>query len=1159
MPHVNCALRHIAVGLVMAHASVPAQAQQLPRQIQLADQGPRFLLASGSTADTLFTEDVSSAPVLQRRVTLEMDRVPLGAALAAVGKQAHLRFVVTKEVVPVDRPVTVSATKITVASALHELLLGTGLDVQLSADGAHAALVPRVSRTRLSLLRQQSSGTISGRVIDAITGTPITIATITVETTTLRTAVGPDGRYTLRAVPAGVYRISARALGYALRGETIRVVPDSTSYADFRLSPAATTLEQVVTTATGNRHRFEVGNAIGNVSADSVVPFAPVTTFNDLLSSRVPGVEVQVDNGLTGQAGNIRVRGINSLTVSNDPIIILDGARIDNTGGDEGVSTPANNLNNYSIVWGQFGQVSGSLTNLNPDEIQSLEVVKGPSAATLYGTDAANGVIVITTKHGQVGHLRVTAYTEQGTLTEVGGFPANYYAWGHSLADGSPTQCLLADFAAHLCAIDSVTHFDPLSDPRTSPFGTGYHSQYGLQLSGGTPTLRYFGSGDFDHEVGYLEMPAMDQQRLSAAQGGAPVPYDQVRPNALTKVALRTNLVAALADRGDLTVSGGYLSNNTRIPRVSAPVASAEFGQGFFDPTTEGYNTFFGPPSDIFALRGAQHMQRYTVSASGNWRPATWLSTRATAGEDFTSTFQDGLQLNGQGPVFGRQGARWNSRSDITLYSVDLGATATTSLTHDVRSMTSVGTQYNRKDFGQTAEAGTGLIPGSQTAVGATTFNIGELNQQNVVAGGYAEETIALRERLFLTGAVRADGSSAFGANFRTALYPKASASWVISQEPFLREAPWLTSLRLRAAYGASGVQPDPTASLTLMTASTVQLDGRPQNGAYYSSLGNPDLKPERQTEFETGIDAEVLNSRVQVEATYFNRESSDALVNVPIAQSVGVDTRLINIGRVRNRGVEGSLTTRVLDARAIGLDVTFTGSVTHNTLVTLAPGVSFISGFGGDPFRHVPGYPLYGAWGVPILGYQDANHDGILEPNEVTLGSSPTFIGPTSPTRQLSETNSLSLWGGRVRASTLFDYRGGFVLQNLGEEYRCAYYADCRAKNDPTTPLAAQADAVAYDAASSLAGYTQDATFLRWRELSVTLAAPLAWAHAAHARALSLTLSGRNIALWTRYRGPSPETIELTQNMAGTGDERHAYPLPPPARYLLGRLNLQF
>jgi hypothetical protein len=329
-------------------------------------------------------------------------------------------------------------------------------------------------------------------------------------------------------------------------------------------------------------------------------------------------------------------------------------------------------------------------------------------------------------------------------------------------------------------------------------------------------------------------------------------------------------------------------------------------------------------------------------------------------------------------------------------------------------------------------------------------------------------------------------------------------------------------------------------------------VNGVGTTGATLSAIGNPHLKPERQAELETGVDAELLG-RLRLEGTFYDRLSTDALVNQPLPASVGVATRQENIGSVRNRGFETLVNVRILDQSRFAWDVSLNGSWNRNRVEQLSP-----SGIARaptpTPIGIAQGYPLFGRFERPILGFSDVNGNGIIEPNELEIGDSVVYLGSSIPTRQLTFGSTLSLLDGRLRIATQFDYRGGFTGNRVGELNRCGYFSDCRAVNDPSTPLEEQARAVAANFGNSYAGYSDaDASFTRWRELSLTYVVPEAVARMFRTKSASITLAGRNLRLFSRYADEDPEVNSDAGTLEGYGGN----PTAPQSRYWTLRLNL--
>jgi TonB-dependent SusC/RagA subfamily outer membrane receptor len=308
----------------------------------------------------------------------------------------------------------------------------------------------------------QGQGSITGRVTDAANGQPVAAAQVNVMGTNAGAQTNDNGEYTIRGVRAGALEVRTLRVGFSEQRQQVTVRDGETVTLNFQLKAVAVMLNPVVTTATGEERRVEVGNAIARVDAATVTDEKPVTTVNDILTSRAPGVQV-IAGTQTGAGDRVRIRGTSSLSLSNDPIYIVDGVRV---AGDRG-----------SASFTTGGTYPSRIGDLNPDDIESIEVVKGPSAATLYGTDAANGVIVIKTKRGVEGKPQWMVTVEQTGIKDLNDYPDNYRSWRKTSTQYNSTQCFLTQVAAGTCTQDSVTTFNVYDDPQTTPYGLGWRSR----------------------------------------------------------------------------------------------------------------------------------------------------------------------------------------------------------------------------------------------------------------------------------------------------------------------------------------------------------------------------------------------------------------------------------------------------------------------------------------------------------------------------------------------------------------------------------------------------------------------------------------------------------------------------------------------------------
>jgi TonB-linked SusC/RagA family outer membrane protein len=1018
--------------------------------------------------------------------------------------------------------------------------------------GAFAAFIA-VSAGPLSA----QPGTVTGQITDRTTSQPIPTARLQVTQTGKVVAVRFDGRYTVADLPAGTYDLRVIAVGYGAERKAVTVASGQTATLDFALNPVPYTIEEIVTTATGEQRRMELGHTVGVVRADSVTAFEPVTNMATLLQARSAGVTVLPSSGTVGAGSRIRIRGANSLSLSNEPIIYVDGIKV--------------NTNASSSSLGTGGQAPTRLNDINPDEIESIEIVKGPSAATLYGTEAANGVIRITTKHGTAGKPRWNVYLEGGALTDPNKYPTNYRMIGRTITGGTPggafRTCLLTQFTSGVCTQEQLLTTNILEDKKLTPIGNGYRQQYGANVSGGTELVQYFFSGEFADEVGTFALPDTERVRLLAARQVTELPANVLRPNTTRNISLRSNLSTHLRSNVDVQANIGYLSGKLRLPQNDNNVLGM-LPSGYFGSTDTlgkaGWGFF--APGEIFSLERTQRIERFTSSGQIQWRPFNWLSGRGTVGYDVGDRLEVAFDPTALGPAFGTTplGTKQDTRTQLKTITVDAGFTANFRLSSPLSSRTSVGAQYYKDNFFQNQATGQRLTFGSKDIDGAAILTASQTTTTTIRIGAFAEEQLNFKDRLFLTGALRVDDNSSFGADFNAIVFPKASISYVLSDEPFFPKGSFVSLLRLRGAYGQSGLQPGALDALTFLAPTASAVNGASTSAVTFGGLGLAGLKPEKSRERELGVDLSLFHDRINTDLTYFHKETTDALIARVLAPSLGVSAiRFENLGSVSNQGLELTVNARVIDNRNVAWDAVFAGSTIKNRLDELGfddngkPIPPVISGVQ----RHTPGRPLGAFFDRPIKSFEDANSNGIIELSEIVVGDTAEYIGSSQPTKEFSLTQILTLFRGRVRLLGQLDYKGGFRQYNSTEEFRCISTGNnCQAMHDPDTPLDLQARAVArrFHGSATNWGYIEDAEFLKLREVALTYNLPDRWAQAIGTQRANLTFAGRNLHTWTGYTGVDPELNQLGQG-SFNGFQVRDFLTQPPIRTFIVRANLTF
>jgi TonB-linked SusC/RagA family outer membrane protein len=1025
----------------------------------------------------------------------------------------------------------------------------SGIRLSLGAFWLSGALITGMSA---SAMAQQ--GTLTGTVTDRATGDPLENARVVVIGPNRIEVTGQDGRYTFRGVAAGTHSVRVLRLGYSPVTDTVAVTTGEMVNLDFALAPAPVQLDEIVTTATGQQSRLEIGNSVATIAAAQVAEEAPITEFGNLLSGRASGVQVLKSSGATGTGTKIRIRGSNSVSLSNEPLYYVDGVRIDAT------------ADGYAYNIG--GQSTSRINDLNPDDIENIEIVKGPSAATLYGIQAANGVVLITTKKGVAGRARWNAFVEQGVVTDPNTYRTNYFGRSDDPAfdpsTGDASGCTLLLVAQGDCVQSRVDTYNPLNDDSQRPLAPGHRQQYGLNVAGGTETATYYVSANYEGEQGVYKLRGFDYDSVRDATLNN-IPEEQLRPNNLSVLTLRANGSAKVASNADLQLSLGYVTSQLRLPEndntLNSVIGSGD-GSGYPQDINRGW---YLVPAEIYSERNRQGIGRFTGGLTANWRPLGWLTTRATFGYDVTNRQDTQFWPTGEVNPFAyptqNEGELNITRAQTSQLSVDLFTAATYNVSSDWSGRTAVGGQFFRNLNTNSFAQGRGLSRGTEAIFGAATTDASDDYVESRSAGGFVDQQMSFQNRLFLTAGLRLDDNSAFGKNFNTKPLPKLSASWLARDQ---EQGHWLNTFRLRAAYGQSTQQPGSIDALRFYAQAAVRKDAVSASGVSIANLGNADLKPELSQEIEAGFDAGLLANRVTVEATFFYKQTKDALIEREIVPSLGTTTtQFFNLGQVSNRGIELRVDTRIIDNPNFAWDLTFSGSFTDNNLDELGEGVEPITL--GFIQRHVEGYPLGGIWDRPILSYADANGNNIIEPGEYTVGDTAVYRGPAIPTREFGLRTSLSFFRNLFNVGALFDYRGGHWIENGTDSFRCGGgIIYCRELIDPAAPLEDQANAAAYTYGDPNGftewGFFEPAWFIKLRELSLTINAPDRIARMLGASRASLTLSGRN--LWTidDYSGIDPEVNGFGQGREGGSNFAATdFFSQPQVRHWVARLNLGF
>jgi len=936
---------------------------------------------------------------------------------------------------------------------------------------------------------QNRTATVSGQVTDSSSKAPLQGAEVflgadaaIVGARSART--NAEGRYTFTGVAAGTVTVSARLVGFAPKAQRLTVTDGAQLTADFSLSQRTTQLDQVVVTGTGGvTQRRAVGNVVETIDAKNVLEVAPARSVDQLIGARTPGLIALPSSGQVGTGPQIRVRAASSLSLSNDPIIVIDGVRMD--------AAPARGP-------GQRGGYGASrLNDISPEDIESIEVIKGPAAATLYGTEASNGVIQIITKRGQSGKTQFGFSMRQGTnwLANPEGRAGMLYAPGATAGE----------------VIGFNLYKNEVENGNGPIFQNGRNQGYQGSVTGGTDASRYYLSAGYDDDVGVVSWN-----------------WDK-------KFSGRANLDVLATDKLRFQGSLGHIRDRIRLAQNDIntdPFSQLVWGTPRLkDGVTRGFaNT---PPEEWKMIEGLANNDRTTLSFQADYNPLPWMTHRLVTGLDVNSEagslLYPRMPLGAQDPLGnqgnGQKSANRTTRSFLTL---DYSGSLKYDLGEALRFTTSLGLQHYRSDITQVGATATTFPAEPITLISNGTLTTGnETFTGNASVGMFVQQTAAWNNRLFLTAALRGDDNSTFGKDYKAAYYPKFSVSWVASEEPWFK-LPFIGDLRLRGALGAAGTQPATFAAARLYQSTTGYLD---TPGLVPDSYGNPDLKPERSQELELGFESTILNGKIDLSYTHYERNITDAIVNKPIPPSIGFPgNQVVNIGKVKGWGNEFSANARVFQGKNVAWELGTQLARNGNQIDDMGGAQFFTTGQGGVAQNRVGfGIADYFMYKVrkPVLtsaGVADLNAsicDGGTGKGGVEAGGPDTpcataprvFWGHSQPIWQMGYNTTVTIMN-RLRLYARVDGNGGHYQSDT--EVRALHNQGSTLGVINKDPLLTVYRAIEADAPG-----TYRASFLRLRELSATYSAQPSIARRIGASSASLSVAGRNLSmLWTQQDG---------------------------------------
>ena len=1139
-------------------------------------------------------------------VTVTVQDSTIKFVVNEIAKQAHLRPFFFNDAI-LARRVSVHIVNMAAMDALRVALQGTGLEAKVLSDGETVSIHQRSgsSEGRAAVLPM---GVIAGRVTDSASGSGLRGASVRVAGTKINTVTSDSGNFRLHNVPAGEQVLTVRLFGYKPVERTVTVVDSQLTAVHIVMASVPTVLSGVVTTAAGVQRKVEVGNDITTLNVDSIMRVAPIQNVTDLLESRVPGLTVQHSDGVPGDPSRIRIRGVGSIQLNNDPIVIVDGIRVYSAQSDP------RNQNLASTVVANGGGVSGGigmqsynapspLDQIDPNTIATIEVLKGPSATATYGSDAANGVIVITTKHGHTGPTTWNLAMGTGVNWLPGSWPKNFYRFGTDSIYNVNGATEFCQWYTVNCRLDSLVAFQALDDPRYTVFSHGSDQTVALTIAGGSPTLTYSLTGSGSNDLGNLKLPGIIQQQYDSAYGS--IPKYLVRPDNLTMWGVSGQLAVHPARDLQITLQSSLSTSSQQQSSLNAAISQLD---GIYvDPAR--LDTI---PLIVNEMeRVTDNQQMSTNAAALHWQPLSWLPLDANVGFNTIQRVDESyvpFGINACGPSQGTYASAGAFSGCDTSGSYGLGRGISHNQTLNVgttipfpRVALAIGGNLFSESTTDFSVYTNQLAPGVKDPT-TFYFNNGNtvepsLSSQETSSqstyGIYIAPQLHVLGNLYLNPGFRLDGGSGGSSITNSGVgglsaFPKIDLSYLAVDRQNQRPL-WgmLTQLRPRLAFGFAGTQPGPAYKLRLFTNNNPCVGGNcyilrvPGNTSLTTggcgntldgttivnvvcldALGNTQLRPERSSELVGGFDLTLWNGRASLQYTQYNKTRHDAILGIPIAPSISTGSTQFttdkNIGEIRNTGTELTGTVVLVQQSAMSWNVNANLSNDNNLVVRLNKGqlpIVLNSG-SGIQTRVEAGYPLFGTFARPITSYIDSNHDGVIEPNEIRYGDSVVYIGQPNPKYQFNLSTDLALLSGRLSFHAAFAYQNGLTQINAGA---CTSGAFELLPNSPNTPLATQAAVVAAGCVPNTAAYqiptqiglAQIVNTLRFQNLSINYVVPRSLSQWFRVPTMTVALQGDNLGLHTNYRGVDPNVNAFSTASAGDQTEDSGQ-IPEPRTWWL-------
>jgi TonB-linked SusC/RagA family outer membrane protein len=1051
--------------------------------------------------------DARNVAVMRRRVSIHLQDVAIPEVLDAIGSQAGLHIAYSPNELPDQARVSLEADGISVVAALTEVLQETQVDVEV-LPGDQIALIRRPAQP-------PPPRRLTGRVLDADSREPVVNAQVVVTGTNVGTLTNDSGAFALR-LPDNAKSVTVRRIGYR---QTVDSLASDQTDITITMTKDVLKLEaEVVTGVATTISSANSANDVAVISADEVSR-VPAPTVENAIQGKVPGAVIQQNNGgAPGGGMQIQVRGVTSIYANSNPLYVVDGVMVNNETLNSGLST-ISGANGPSVVGSSNQDNSPNrIADLNPDDIESIEILKGASASAIYGSKASSGVVVITTKKGAPGKPQWNFSQKLGHFELANTYDLTQFPTLQSALNWANTYGQSPDTVRKYYAGPQDYQDQLFGNPQAS-----YETD--LSVSGTSGKTQYFLSGLTKYDNGIELNTGYNKQT--------------VRSNVTQHLSDNLSVTANLTYANSTTRRGVTGNDNIGISPYDVFSYTPQFVLLDRQSNLAWPRNPYGPANpfaDAWEIQTPEEVNRFIGGGNVDWTPYR------SSIQSIRLEFQGGADLTTQSDKFyappdlqveqaipsNLPGVSQDQFGRTTYYNYSINVIHHFTGLSFLDATTSLGFVREIRSLDNPLTAGQSLLAGANSpqlgAVQTLQDNATEAKDQSLYI---QEQVLTLGERLALTAGVTAERTTNDGDISKFYPYPRFSGSYRIPQ--FVG---FLNELKVRAAYGQSGTQPNYLVKYTPFNTGV----SSGAIGVYGNTiLGDSIVRPEREVEEELGFDATFFNSRAQFSATIYQKRLSDLLLQDAISPSLGAQNQWINGGEFTNQGIELLLTATPIQFKNGFQWITTTSFYRNYSVVNSLPVPAFNLNQGGG--GSLGTYRVQVGRSVTQIVGNSNGPDG-----------QPIQVGDAQPNFVMNFSNQFS-WGP-LHASGVLEWSYGGLAGNFTDNL-----FDVSPGTLADTALSARRTIAANN---GLTPYAEPAGYLKLRELTLSYQLPsqLVGLSRGLLRNAAISLTGRNLLMWTKYTGLDPEVNFVGNQQVQRGQDVTPY---PPARSYFISLDLGF